>query len=186
MSPAPEPRPTAALGRIWLIGSMGAGKSAVGRALGALLGVPVLDNDRELADRTGETSAELAHAVGDVLHEQESAQLRAAAAAAPPFVAGIAASVADRPADLALLQRTGTVIHLRAPAQVLAARVAADLRAGAPRPWLDDQPYAWLTAALQHRERAYTDSADLVVDTSHATPEQLAVQIAEWLAQRAT
>ena len=40
-------------GNIVLIGPMGAGKSAVGRALGRALGMDFVDSDDEIQDRTG-------------------------------------------------------------------------------------------------------------------------------------
>lgn len=159
-------------GRIWLIGSMGAGKTAVGRALAGLLEVPLLDNDDELHRLSGRTTAELAGS-GDDLHGLEAEQLAAAASRPPPFVAGVAASVADRPGDLALLNRTGLVVYLRVPADVLAKRVMA----GPERPWLDEAPEQWLRTHLERRDPAYVRTADLVVDAGADAPEGLAGQI---------
>jgi shikimate kinase len=112
------PRPR----RVWLIGSMGAGKSAVGTALAGLLGWPLLDNDAELRRRTGRSVTELAETGWDPLHRSESLQLLSATLEPVPLVAGIAASVGDRPEDLALLRRTGSVVYLRArPAEIAVA-----------------------------------------------------------------
>ena len=162
------------IGRLWLLGSMGAGKSAVGWALAQRLGVPLIDNDVELTSRTGRSAADLATAPDGRLHEREAEQLRSAAAGPPPFVAGVAASVADRPGDLAVLRETGRVVYLRVPVAILARRVAADPR----RPWLGSDPQQWLAAQLARREPAYVAAADLVVDAGEGTPAELAARIA--------
>lgn len=181
----PGPAAEGFCGRVWLVGSMGAGKSAVGRALAERLRVPLLDNDIELASRTGRATAALAREAGESLHDSESAQLRAAAALDGPFVAGVAASVADRPRDMDLLGRTGFVVYLWAPASVLASRVTRDAAEGGQRPWVDQQPFDWLSAALEHRDGAYRAAADLVVDTSCGGPDQLAQTIIEALPRSA-
>ena len=80
---------------------MGSGKTAVGSALADLLGWPLIDNDHELLAHEGKALLELSEDGPDQLHRRESDQLRRAAVLAAPFVAGVAASVADRPADLA-------------------------------------------------------------------------------------
>lgn len=160
--------------RVWLIGSMGAGKTAVGAALAEVLGWPLLDNDSELLRRTGQSVSELAGAGWDALHGSESDQLRAAASTEPPFVAGVAGSVGDRPDDLALLRRAGAVVYLRARPATLAVRVGT----GEGRPWLDGDALAWLTQMLSVREPAYLAASDVVVDVDGEEPVALAATIA--------
>ena len=164
--------------RVWLIGSMGAGKSAVGSALSALMGWPLLDNDAELSRQTGHSLTELADLGPDPLHQFESNQLRLAAAQAPPLIAEVAASVGDRPADLAVLSRTGIVVYLRARPQTLAHRVGS----GQGRPWLDKNPLGWLTDMPTRREPAYMSTADLIIDVDELKPDQVARRIHDHLA----
>src|SRR6185503_3288484 len=64
---------------IALVGPMGAGKSAVARALGARLGVPVEDLDARLERTSGRTIAEWFEVEGEErFREAESAALQAA------------------------------------------------------------------------------------------------------------
>lgn len=153
---------------------MGAGKTAVGAALAEILGWPLLDNDAELTRRTGRTLTDLARAGWDALHGSEAEQLRAAADLPPPFVAGVAGSVGDRPDDLELLRRTGAVVYLRAAPRTLAERVGD----GAGRPWLDGDPLAWLTGMLARRGPAYLAAADVVVDVDDLAPAEAAEVVA--------
>ncbi len=161
--------------RIWLIGSMGAGKSVVGAAVANQLGWPLLDNDAELEQATGSTTPELSAQGPAALHDRESEQLRRSARRPVPYVAGVAASVAERSADLDLIHRTGFVVYLKASPWTLAERVGA----GAGRPWLDGDPLPWLTARLKEREPAYQSVADLVVDVDHREPQDIAAVVVD-------
>jgi shikimate kinase len=55
-----------------LIGEMGSGKTTIGEAVAERLGLPLLDSDRVLEQRTGETGSSIADRDGvDRLHELE-------------------------------------------------------------------------------------------------------------------
>ena len=54
--------------RIWLIGSMGSGKTVVGGALDEQLGWPLLDNDVELEATEGRSLTDLAEDGPEALH----------------------------------------------------------------------------------------------------------------------
>ena len=165
--------------RIWLVGSMGSGKTVVGGALAGQLGWPLLDNDDELESHEGRSLSDLADDGPEALHLRESAQLRRAAAHPAPFVAGVAASVGDRAEDLDLLRQTGSVVYLRATVPTLTARVGS----GADRPWLAGDPAAWLAASLGRRGPAYLAAADVVVDVDVLGPDAVArVVVARLLA----
>ncbi|HET8970917.1 MAG TPA: shikimate kinase [Candidatus Nanopelagicales bacterium] len=172
--------PAGGPGRVWLVGSMGAGKSTVGRALAELLGVPLLDNDLELARETGRSTLALAAGGERALHQQESDQLRRAARRPGPFVAGVAASVADRPEDLALLRRTGTVVYLRAAPETLAARVSRD----PARPFVGEDPEPWLAVHLERRDPVYLAAAQLTVAVDGRTVRSIVAEIVAALAAR--
>ena len=159
--------------RLWLIGSMGAGKTTVASAVSLRLGWPVLDNDVELRRETGRSTVALAAAGANQLHASESEQLHHAVRKSGPFIAGVAASVADRPSDLRLLQASGFVVYLRATAATLAARVGA----GQNRPWLTQNPEAWLATRILQRGPAYEQAADLIVDVDGLSTDQIAVSI---------
>jgi shikimate kinase len=160
--------------RILLVGLMGAGKSTVGRALADLLSCPYLDNDVLLEQQSRATAEQLATAPAGVLHAEESRQLDALLALPGPFVAGVAASVADRPDALTRLTRAGRVVYLRAAPATLAARVGA----GADRPWLGDDPRRILERMFAARDDAFRATAHLTVDTDGRDPADIAAELA--------
>ena len=161
------------------MGLMGAGKSTVGGALSLLLDCPHLDNDHLLLANAGASAEDLAvHAGAEELHAQESAQLHRMVALPPPFVAGIAASAADRPDDLELLKSSGTVIYLRVSAAVLAARLGP----GEGRPFLSGGAEAVLQRMFDQRDAAFRSCADLVIDCDTTDAQSVASQIVAALA----
>lgn len=166
--------------RVFLLGLMGAGKSTVGGALAGLLGWPYLDNDLLLRRRTGIDTVGLAALGRGALHLQESRQLHALLDVAPPYVAGIAASVAERPDDLAVLRAAGLAVYLRARPATLAGRIGP----GEGRPWLDAEPRVVLGRMFRTRD-ATLRLADLVVDTDERDPADVAAGIAPLLARGA-
>jgi shikimate kinase len=142
---------------------MAVGKSTVGRALAARLGRPFRDSDDDLEATQGLTGRALAEREGvDALHRWEAGHLRAALAGTQPAVVAAAASVVDDDACLAAL-REPFVVWLRAPAGVLAQRIADGTRGDDHRRALGD---ATAVAELQaHRAGRFAAVADLPVDT---------------------
>ncbi len=159
-----------------LIGLMGAGKTSVGRELAPRLGWRYVDNDATLARRTGDTARELEHEVGvERLHDLEADQLLGALSAPERSVLSAAAStIEDARCREALLAPEVFVAWLRAPVPVLADRA----RRGRHRPELGA---AGLDVLLERqakvRDPLFESVADLVVDASQGSPEQLAREI---------
>ncbi len=167
--------------RVWLIGSMGSGKSSVGAALVDLLdGWRLLDNDVELAAFEGRSTVDLAQEGPDSLHAREAAQVHRLVNEPPPFVAGVAASVTASVEELALLRATGLVVYLRASVATLTARLS-DPGARSERPWLSGEPREWIEARLAERDPASRAAAHQVIDVDHLTPRQIAERIRDRL-----
>ncbi|MCU1488700.1 MAG: putative shikimate-kinase [Acidimicrobiaceae bacterium] len=162
------------LGRIFLIGMMGSGKSAIGTSLASLLGLSYLDNDAALRRREGRDLLGLAEEGAQRLHDAEAAFAEDLTDQPGPFVAGIAASVVERPQVMADLARSGLVVYLRARPETLAARVAATAR-----PFVGDDPLRWTRDTLARRADAFEQSAGLVLDTDGRAPREVAEEIAD-------
>jgi shikimate kinase len=168
---------TVAPDRTWLIGLMGSGKSTVGAGVAEAVGVAYTDNDRAVGVLAGRSTVDLAGEGGSVLHDWESRYVAGLVGLDPPVVAGIPASIADRPEDLDLLAGHGLLVYLRVDPATLAARVARD----PPRPWLGADPAALLAAMFAVRDPALIAAASRVVDAT-AVP---AAVVADVLAARA-
>jgi shikimate kinase len=107
---------------------MGSGKSTVGAALAAALGVPLRDSDADIERDTGLRGRELAERDGiEALHALEARHLLDALAAPGTSVIAAAASTVDDPRCRAALRaRPHLVVWLQASPAVLAARLEPD------------------------------------------------------------
>jgi shikimate kinase len=151
-----------------LLGLMGAGKTTVGAALAARLGVPLRDSDADLLAATGQTARELHDSRGvDALHALESEHLLRSMATPDGAVICAAAAVADDPVCVAELTAThDLVVWLGVPPNVLAARFALEPH----RPAYGPDTAAFLTAQAARREPIYLALADLVVASGVGGP----------------
>jgi shikimate kinase len=158
--------------RIVLVGSMGSGKTTIGRALAVRLGWRYWDNDAELRRVAGREAADVVATEGaDRLHAIEADVFAEALAAPPPVVVSAPGSAA---LDPALPERLAGeyVVWLRARPDTLAARVAA----GPERPFVTADPAA--VAALDAvRRPVFAAVATIVVDVDDAAVEDVVERI---------
>jgi shikimate kinase len=152
---------------IVLVGMMGAGKSAVGRRLARRLGRPLLDSDRQVEETTGRTVPEIWRADGEAAFRRlESQVLADALASTTPTVIAAAGGVVLDEGNRRLLTAHHPVVWLRAPVDVLVARV----KRGDGRPLLADDPAATMARLEAERRPFYEEVADLVVDVDNDHP----------------
>lgn len=116
------------MGHIVLVGLMGSGKTTVGAALAAALGVPHRDSDTDIERETGMTGRQHAARDGiDALHALEARHLMEALGQSGTSVISAAASIVDD-ADCrqALRHPAHLVVWLDASPAALAARLKPD------------------------------------------------------------
>ncbi len=162
-----------------LIGLSGAGKSTVAPLLAARLGGGWIDLDEAVAREAGAPVAVLIRREGEAaFRAREAAALRAALGARPAArVLACGGGILSREENRALLAARATVVWLRVPAAVAAARLGA--AGAAERPLLDgaDPAEARLAALESERGPAYGAAADLTIDTAGRTPSEVAEEI---------
>ncbi len=174
----PTQRPTlrgmVATTHVVVMGLMASGKSSVGRTLAAHLHRPFLDNDELLEARYGAQAAAIQAADGqDELHHREALVVLDALAQPDPSVITAAASVVeDAEVRSALLPHD--VVWLDAPWQVLARRVAVG---DAHRPGRGQGLAELLRQQQLVRAPLFREVADITVDTSAATPGEVATDV---------
>lgn len=159
-----------------LVGLPGAGKSSVGRAAAAELGVPFLDLDRELESRTGRTVAELFATHGESEFRKMEYELTVELAKAPPAVWAPGGGWVTVPGALALVMAHACIIHLVVSPVGALARLRDDATI---RPLLaGDHPEQVLDRLWQERSGAYAE-ADHVVDTEHLDFQRVVDRVVE-------
>lgn len=159
--------------RVWLIGMMGSGKTAVGQIVAARLGVPFIDTDAAIVARLGSPMTDLWAEWGEAGFRRIEAEEVVKAAMAPPGVIATGGGVVLSQENVTLMRRAGTVVWLEAPARVLAERVSHHvdrplLEGGGPP--LEDR----LETILAERESLYRAAAHHRVTTDNCDPEAVA------------
>lgn len=111
-------------GRVYLVGFMGSGKTAVGRRVAERLGVAFVDLDSEIERTSGLTVRALFEASGEpAFRERESAFLEGTAALPQSVVsAGGGSFVSER--NRRAIERMGTAVFLDVPFEAIRERLA--------------------------------------------------------------
>lgn len=144
-----------------LVGMMGAGKTSVGRRLAARLGVPFRDADQEIEAAAGLSVAEIFAKHGEPEFRAGERRVIARLLAEPPHVLATGGGAYMDPDTRAAMKKSAFTIWLRAPADLLLARVGKR----PTRPLLNNpDPRGTLERLLAQREPVYAE-ADFVLDS---------------------
>jgi shikimate kinase len=146
---------------MWLVGMMGSGKSTVGAAAAARLGVRFYDTDVMVSDMTRRTIADLWASEGErAFRRWETLAIENVPGDACIAAAGGGAVI--EPANRQIM-RTSTVVWLQCDPIELARR----LRGATDRPLLHDgEPEERLISILHERSGMFERLADHVIDTT--------------------
>ena len=165
---------------IYLIGFMGSGKTATGRALAKNLGVTFADTDLLVEKLSGLTVPDIIEKRGlKAFRAAEDSVLRAVLRSGGRVIAlggGIMPTKTRGPR----LKKSGVTVYLECGEAVILKRIKKDLRR---RPLLGtgpEQAKRAITRLLKKR-RPYYEKADLKLDTSGLTPEAAAGKIGRLL-----
>ena len=149
---------------IFLIGSMGAGKSTIARRLAATLDKEFVDADRELEQRTGVEVPLIFELEGEDGFRKRERDLLAELVMRRDIVLATGGGVVLSADNRANLAEHGFVIYLDTPVDLLVARVARDRH----RPLMQTaDPKATMREIMRIRDPLYRESADIVVKSSH-------------------
>jgi shikimate kinase len=164
---------------IWIVGMMGAGKSAVGRLLAARLGRPFIDTDAEIEQAAGASVRELFEREGEAGFRTRERAAVAAVAGQKLVVAlgGGAIAQAGMPERLAA---TGAVVYLKARPETLLQRIGDAEERPLLRGLGPDGRRARMEQLLHARAPAYA-TARVVIETDGLDADEVAAAVARAL-----
>lgn len=165
MTCAPRSAPNLAL-----VGPMGAGKSTVAALLAPLFGLRAVDADSEIERAAGISISELFERGGEAAFRQMERGTLARLLDATGLVLATGGGAVLDPGTRALLRRRAFVVHLHAGVDAQLARLRGDDR----RPLLQCRdPAARLRDLAGQRDPLYAAVADLRIDTTGLSPQQV-------------
>lgn len=163
---------------IILGGFMGTGKSSVGRRLAILLGYDFLDLDTLIAAETGTPISQIFAVQGEAAFRALETRMVERVSGRTGCVVATGGGTLVDPGNLERLRRSGVVVALTADPDTILTRIGPS----------DDRPMLWggerrerIRLLLAQRAEAYA-RADLIVDASAQTIDQVVGHILEFLA----
>lgn len=161
-----------------LVGTMGAGKTTVGRLLADALGVAFLDSDHAIEARAGKSVQEIFVDDGEAAFRELEREAVAAALEAHAGVLALGGGAVLDPATRELLADQ-QVVFLKVGLTDAAKRVGL----GVGRPLLLGNVRARVKQLLDERTPIYEGLARISVDTDGRTPQDVAAEIIERMGQ---
>ena len=153
---------------------MGAGKSSVGRCLQRRTGLARLDTDEMVAAQFGISIPEIFEKHGEDKFRHAEMELIRKLAPDRPAIITTGGGIVLRPENVDLLKQLGTVVWLGADEAVLFERASRRN----DRPLLQkENPRAVFSKLFREREPVYAAAADLRIDTSTKTHDEVAEMI---------
>jgi len=159
---------------IFLIGPMGSGKSAVGRQLARVLGMPFIDSDREIEQRTGVDIPLIFEREGEEGFRRREREVIAELTARERIVLATGGgAVLDADSRRQLSER-GWVVYLETSVAQQAERAGRTRH----RPLLQgSDPRQRLQELMQVREPLYRSIADFTISTNHRRVPQVVERV---------
>ena len=158
---------------VFLIGFMGCGKSAVGRALARRLALRFTDTDREIERAQGLSVRRIFAERGEGAFRRLEARAVARAARLGGIVA-VGGGAATKKENVSAMRARGTVVYLSASFPVLSARVKKNGASARPL-------WARARSLLARRRPLYRRAAHCTVRAGSGSPDEIAARIARKL-----
>jgi shikimate kinase len=169
-------------GNIYLIGPMGSGKTAVGRALAQMLDRPFFDSDAEIERRTGVDIRFIFEKEGEARFRAREREILAEVTQLQGIVLATGGGAVLDPESRRQLAETGVVVYLKVALDQQWQRT----RRNRHRPLLlDPNPRAVLERLNELRGPLYAEIADLTIETGGHRIKTVAGRIREFLETQA-
>lgn len=162
-----------------LIGFMGTGKTSTGRLLASRLGRPFIDTDQKIENESNMTIPEMFKIHGEQYFRQKEKEMVTRVSRYTCAVIATGGGVVLFPENVARLKSNGIVIALTASLDVILERTGRRNS----RPLLNRPDREEVVAKLLTERSELYSFADLSIDTSDRTPQQVTDQIITFLRQ---
>lgn len=164
---------------IFLVGPMGSGKTAVGKRLARLLGMPFVDSDAEIERRTGVDIPLIFDKEGEAGFRARERDAIAELTAREGIVLSTGGGAVLLPENRGALRERGTTVYLETSVAQQAARVRRD----AHRPLVAGvaDPAARLAELMAHRAPLYAEVAAVTVRTDRSQVAEVVRRVVEGL-----
>lgn len=163
---------------LFLVGPMGAGKSAVGRQLARLLHMDFVDSDEEIENRTGVDIPFIFEKEGEEGFRKREAKVIDELSAKKGIVLATGGGAVLDPKNRSHLGGRGYVIYLHTTVKQQLDRTSR----GRNRPLLENNdPQKVLEELMEIRDPLYREIADLVVETDGRRVNEVAAEIRDTL-----
>ena len=168
-------------GRVFIVGAMGAGKTAVGRELARALQVPFHDTDQEICDRTGVDIGYIFEKEGEQGFRKRESQILEDLAKNDHCVIATGGGIVTQQDNCKLMRASGTVIYLSVSTEVQKKRA----RRGVNRPLLDSEnPDQVLAELCEIRTPLYKALADHIIETDNRRVGDVTREVLDKLANK--
>lgn len=151
-----------------LIGVPGAGKSTIGELLAAHLGMDFIDSDHVIEERAGKAISDIFTTDGEPAFRALEAQTIADVLSGPDAIVSLGGGALGNESTRELV-KSHTVLWLQTGLAQAVDRVGLNRN----RPLLLGNVRGQLAALMTAREPIYREAADVVVDTSELSIEQV-------------
>ena len=166
---------------VYLVGLMGSGKTTIGRILAKRLGLPFMDTDREVEERTGVSIPTIFEIEGEDGFRRRESQVVEDCTRMSNAIVATGGGVVLRPENRENLTKSGFVVYLNVPPHILWERTRADKN----RPLLKvEDPLRKLQELFVVRDPLYREVADLVVDDGKGNAQTVVQLLAKEAAER--
>ena len=154
---------------------MGVGKTIVGKLLAEKTGLTYVDLDEEIVNRKGKTIPLIFSEEGEVAFRSIENEVTNNVANNVGQIIACGGGTVLKSENRETLQASSSMVLLTADPEIILQRVEAE---GETRPLLMvDDKVGKIRSLLAERNPKYVEAADLIVDTSNLTPEEVAEQI---------
>lgn len=167
---------------IILTGFMGSGKTSVGIRLSYVLKRTMIDTDKWIEKRQNMTISEIFAGEGEeAFRKMETECLKELIRTCDNQIISVGGGLPVREENRRLLSRLGRVFYLKASPEAIYERIKNDTT----RPLLQvADPLKQIGTLLEAREDCYSDCADVIIDVSGRTFDEIIEQIKDNLDEK--